>query len=245
MIFSTKRDELGNVSGFMGPIGQIKASVEAKKAQINTDVLGLNRVLQITGGDKKLPPDELAKQMSDCSEAAIKFAKNAELSDDSIKAWAETSKKAADDSLKFSTNIKRLGTSLKNLGLQMGAMFANMLVAAAVSKILGIVIDMSGLRLNIRHKLKETAEEAIGGGEANKFVEVAIGHVVHGIAEEGGCEQHNLTPTVDGFWLRELKLYEFVIPQEGVYRLGRDGKIGSLAKHEHNLGHRPLFGGKG
>ena len=99
----------------MGPIGQIKASVEAKKAQIDTDVLGLNRVLQITGGDKKLPPEELVKQMSDCSEAAIEFAKNAELSDDSIKAWAESSKKAADDSLSFSSGIKRLGTSLKNL----------------------------------------------------------------------------------------------------------------------------------
>ena len=143
----------------MGPIGQIKASVEAKKAQINTDVLGLNRVLQITGGDKKLPPDELAKQMSDCSEAAIKFAKNAELSDDSIKAWAETSKKAADDSLKFSTNIKRLGTSLKNLGLQMGAMFANMLVAAAVSKILGIVIDMADKAINAAQYAREALND--------------------------------------------------------------------------------------
>lgn len=143
----------------MGPIGQIKASVEAKKAQIDTDVLGLNRVLQITGGDKKLPPDELAKQMSDCSEAAIKFAKNAELSDDSIKAWAETSKKAADDSLKFSTNIKRLGTSLKNLGLQMGAMFANMLVAAAVSKILGIVIDMADKAINAAQYAREALDD--------------------------------------------------------------------------------------
>ena len=143
----------------MGPIGQIKASVEAKKAQIDTDVLGLNRVLQITGGDKKLPPDELAKQMSDCSEAAIKFAKNAELSDDSIKAWVETSKKAADDSLKFSTNIKRLGTSLKNLGLQMGAMFANMLVAAAVSKILGIVIDMADKAINAAQYAREALDD--------------------------------------------------------------------------------------
>ena len=143
----------------MGPIGQIKASVEAKKAQINTDVLGLNRVLQITGGDKKLPPDELAKQMSDCSEAAIKFAKNAELSDDSIKAWAETSKKAADDSLSFSSGIKRLGTSLKNLGLQMGAMFANMLVAAAVSKILGIVIDMADKAINAAQYAREALDD--------------------------------------------------------------------------------------
>lgn len=143
----------------MGPIGQIKASVEAKKAQIDTDVLGLNRVLQITGGDKKLPPDELAKQMSDCSEAAIKFAKNAELSDDSIKAWAESSKKAADDSLSFSSGIKRLGTSLKNLGLQMGAMFANMLVAAAVSKILGIVIDMADKAINAAQYAREALDD--------------------------------------------------------------------------------------
>ena len=159
MIFSTKRDELGNVSGFMGPIGQIKASVEAKKAQIDTDVLGLNRVLQITGGDKKLPPEELVKQMSDCSEAAIEFAKNAELSDDSIKAWAESSKKAADDSLSFSSGIKRLGTSLKNLGLQMGAMFANMLVAAAVSKILGIVIDMADKAINAAQYAREALDD--------------------------------------------------------------------------------------
>ena len=143
----------------MGPIGQIKASVEAKKAQIDTDVLGLNRVLQITGGDKKLPPYELAKQMSDCSEAAIKFAKNAELSDDSIKAWAESSKKAADDSLSFSSGIKRLGTSLKNLGLQMGAMFANMLVAAAVSKILGIVIDMADKAINAAQYAREALDD--------------------------------------------------------------------------------------
>lgn len=143
----------------MGPIGQIKASVEAKKAQIDTDVLGLNRVLQITGGDKKLPPDELVKQMSDCSEAAIEFAKNAELSDDSIKAWAESSKKAADDSLSFSSGVKRLGTSLKNLGLQMGAMFANMLVAAAVSKILGIVIDMADKAINAAQYAREALDD--------------------------------------------------------------------------------------
>ena len=63
MIFSTKRDELGNVSGFVVPNGQLKASVEAKKAQIDTDVVGLNRVLQNTGGDTKpLSLDDLIKR---------------------------------------------------------------------------------------------------------------------------------------------------------------------------------------
>ena len=144
----------------MGPIGQIKASVEARKAQIDTDVLGLNRVLQNIGSNtRETPTEELVKQMSDCSEAAIEFAKNAELSDDSIKAWAESSKKAADDSLSFSSGIKRLGTSLKNLGLQMGAMFANMLVAAAVSKILGIVIDMADKAINAAQYAREALDD--------------------------------------------------------------------------------------
>lgn len=144
----------------MGPIGQRKASVEAKKAQIDTDVVGLNRVLQNIGGNtKEIPPDELAKQMSDCSEAAIKFAKNAELSDDSIKAWAESSKKAADDSIKFSTGIKRIGTSLKNLGMQMGAMFANMLVATAVSAAIGVVIDMIDKAVNAAQYAKEALDD--------------------------------------------------------------------------------------
>ena len=87
MIFSTKRDELGNVSGFVVPNGQLKASVEAKKAQIDTDVVGLNRVLQNTGGDTKpLSLDDLTKMMSGCSKAAMDFAKSTELSDDSTSA---------------------------------------------------------------------------------------------------------------------------------------------------------------
>lgn len=144
----------------MGPIGQRKASVEARKAQIDTDVLGLNRVLQNIGSNtRETPTEELVKQMSDCSEAAIEFAKNAELSDDSIKAWAESSKKAADDSIKFSTGIKRIGTSLKNLGLQMGAMFANMLVAAAVSKIISIVIDLADKAINAAQYAREALDD--------------------------------------------------------------------------------------
>ena len=72
---------------FMGPIGQLKASVEAKKAQIDTDIVGLNRVLQNTGGDTKPPSlDDLTKMMSGCSKAAMDFAKSAELSNESTSA---------------------------------------------------------------------------------------------------------------------------------------------------------------
>lgn len=159
-IFSTKRDELGNVSGFIGPLGQRKASVAAKKSQIDTDVLGLNRVLQDTGGNtSKKPLDELTRMMSDCSKAAIDFAHNTDLSKESINSWAESSKKAADDSIKFSTGIKRIGTSLKNLGMQMGAMFANMLVAAAVSAAIGVVIDMIDKAVNAAQYAKEALDD--------------------------------------------------------------------------------------
>lgn len=159
-IFSTKRDELGNVSGFIGPLGQRKASVAAKKSQIDTDVLGLNRVLQDTGSNtSKKPLDELTRMMSDCSKAAIDFAHNTDLSKESINSWAESSKKAADDSIKFSTGIKRIGTSLKNLGMQMGAMFANMLVAAAVSAAIGVVIDMIDKAVNAAQYAKEALDD--------------------------------------------------------------------------------------
>ena len=58
--------------------------MEAKKAQIDTDVVGLNRVLQNTGGDTKPPSlDDLTKMMSGCSKAAMDFAKSAELSNES------------------------------------------------------------------------------------------------------------------------------------------------------------------
>lgn len=159
-IFSTKRDELGNVSGFIGPLGQRKASVAAKKSQIDTDVLGLNRVLQDTGSNtSKKPLDELTRMMSDCSKAAIDFAHNTDLSEESINSWAEASKKAADDSTKFSTGIKRIGTSLKNLGMQMGAMFANMLVAAAVSAAIGVVVDMIDKAVNAAQYAKEALDD--------------------------------------------------------------------------------------
>ncbi len=159
MIFSTKRDELGNVAGFVGPIGQLKASVGAKKKQIDTDVVGLNSVFQSNVNTRITSLDDLAKMMSGCSKAAIDFAHKTDLSEESINSWAEASKKAADDSLKFSTRISKLGTSLKNLGMQMGAMFANMLVAAAVSAAIGVVIDMIDKAVNAAQYAKEALDD--------------------------------------------------------------------------------------